>query len=83
MLLLESERNHQQEAGYNTREMAYSSAAPIPLHKEHGQPKGPPERNFQRTEQRPSKSQKKLPQLTTEGTRQGEGMQGLTPNLRV
>ena len=38
--------------------MAYCSAAPIPLNKENGQPKGPPERNFQRTAQRPLKSQK-------------------------
>ena len=38
--------------------MAYSNVAPIPLHIEQGQLKGPPDRNFKRTEQRPPKSLK-------------------------
>ena len=57
--------------------MAYSNAAPIPLHKKHRQPKGPPEQSYQRSDAL-RKATKKLLQHLLEGTRQGEGLQGLT-----
>ena len=67
--MLESETSYHQEAG-----MAYSSATPIPLQKDHGQPKGPPERNYQRTEQRPPKSHKETPPAFVRRDKTGRGV---------
>ena len=73
---LEAERSCQQGMmGYKAREMAYSNAAPIPLHKEQGQPKGPLERNFKRTEQRPPKSPKDAFSAYKRRTSRGDGLQ--------
>ena len=54
----EAERSTGTEPVYRSRDMAYSNVAPIPLHKEQGQPKSYPDRSGTGPERRPPKSPK-------------------------
>ena len=76
---LEAERHGEA----NAKSMAYSSAAPIPLHTEQGQQKSFSDRSGSGQEKRPPQSNKKDFLLPKEGMRLGEELGGLTPNLRV
>ena len=63
--------------------MAYSGAAPMPLHKEQGQQKNYPERSGSGQEKRPPPSNKSAFKLLKGRISPGEELEGLTPNRRV
>ena len=79
MFISEADRSFEAETAYRARDMAYSTVAPIPLHKEQGQLL----RAFlievaTEWSNALQKAQKKLSQLVKGGTSRGEELQGLT-----